>query len=246
MKHVVMLNGSPRKATTYKVLSEIAVLLEARGLEVTVLNIADYAITECVGCQLCIRKTSKCYKQDDADEVLSKLVHADGIVLSAPVYLMNIPGKLKNLFDKTASWVHRPPMIGKPVLSVATTAGSGLKDVLKYLEKVAIQWGAFPTGKIARSIATQRPVSPREIERFVQHINAEPRDHNPGWNQLLFYQVQKVLALKVLTIDREYWVQQGWDKRVYFYPCHIPWYKRMFVGLFYKFLYTRVRPTESA
>lgn len=245
MKHIVVLNGSPRKATTHKLLSGMAALLESNGFEVTVLNIADYDIEDCAGCQLCIRKTSKCYQKDDADAILSQFVNADGVVIASPVYLMSIPGKLKSLFDKTASWVHRPPMVGKPVLLVATTAGSGLRDVLKYLETVVIQWGAFPAGKIARAVSSRHPVSPSEIEKFVQYVTAVPRAHKPSLNQLLTYQVQKVLALKVLSVDREHWTQRGWDRAVYYYACYIPWYKRLLAKLFYRFLYARVQPAES-
>lgn len=245
VKHIVMLNGSPRRKTTHRLLSEIAVLLESRGFSVTRLNIADYEIQDCAGCQLCIRKTSKCYKQDDADEILSQFVKADGIVLSSPVYLMSVPGKLKSLFDKTASWVHRPPLVGKPVLLAATTAGSGLKDVLKYLETVVVQWGCFPTGTISRSVMKRPTVTSRDVENFVHYVNAAPQDHRPSLNQLIFYEVQKVLAMKVLTIDREYWVQRGWDKGDYYYACHIPWYKHLFARLFYRFLYARVQPVEE-
>jgi multimeric flavodoxin WrbA len=124
MKHVVAINGSSKNANTHRLISEIANVLAVHQIHVTVINLGDYKIDDCIGCELCIRKTSSCFQKGGAQTILSKLVEADGIILASPVYLMHITGKLKSLIDKTASWVHRPPMVGKPALVVATTAGS--------------------------------------------------------------------------------------------------------------------------
>ena len=145
MKHVVAVNGSPRKATTQKLLDEIEELLETQQIQMTTINLGDYQVDDCIGCELCIRKTGQCFQKDDSQSILSQLVAADGVILASPVYLMSITGKLKSLIDKTASWVHRSPMVGKPMLSVSTTGGAGLKDVHNYLEKVGVQWGMHPT-----------------------------------------------------------------------------------------------------
>jgi multimeric flavodoxin WrbA len=241
MKHVVAINGSPKKATTFKLLREIAAMLEVHQIKVTILNLGDYAITECIGCEQCIRKTSVCFQDDDAQSILSQLVNADGVILASPVYVMNIPGKLKSLIDKTASWVHRPKMAGKPVLFVSTTAGAGLKDVMNYLEKVAVQWGAYPTGKIGRSITNKLPPSYAELKSFIWHLNNSPSSYTPSLRQLLQYQVQKALALNVIPLDVEYWTQQKWDKQLYYYPTHVSLLKRGIAQAFFKYMDRQVR-----
>ena len=58
-------------------------------------NLGDYEVGDCIGCELCIRKTSSCFQKDDAQTILDKLVTADGVILASPVYLMQITGKLK-------------------------------------------------------------------------------------------------------------------------------------------------------
>jgi multimeric flavodoxin WrbA len=242
MKQVVAVNGSPRKTSTHKLLIEIADLLEDQQVQVTILNLRDHQIDDCTGCELCIRKTSQCYQKDDSQEILSKLVAADGAILASPVYVMNITGRLKSLIDKTASWIHRPPMVGKPMLSVATTAGAGLKEVQSYLEKVAIQWGMHPTGRIGRSKIDQSPLSQAEVSSFVWHLNNPPSAYRISLSQVMQYQVQKVLALKVLEIDREYWVERGWDRQLYYCPCHISLGKRCIAWGLYQLLYHRIQP----
>ena len=52
MKHVVAINGSPRKAATHRLLIEAADLLEARQIQVTMINLGDYQIDDCTGCEI--------------------------------------------------------------------------------------------------------------------------------------------------------------------------------------------------
>ena len=240
MKQVIAVNGSPRKTSTHKLLLEIANILEDQQIQVTILNLRDYQIDDCIGCELCIRKTSQCFQKDDSQKILSKLLASDGVILASPVYVMNITGRLKSLIDKTASWIHRPPLVGKPMLSVATTAGAGLKDVQSYLEKVAIQWGLHPTGRIGRSQMDQSPVSQAEVSSFVWHLKNPPSAYTVSLAQVMQYQVQKVLALKVLELDREYWVEQGWDQQQYYYPCKISLVKRLIAWGLYQLLCSRI------
>ncbi|MCP4536671.1 MAG: flavodoxin family protein [Chloroflexi bacterium] len=245
MKHVVAVNGSPRKAATHRLLIEAADLLKAQQIQVTMINLGDYQIDDCTGCEICIRKTSQCFHKDDSQAILSQIVGSDGVILASPVYVMNISGRLKSLIDKTASWIHRPPMVGKPMLSVATTAGAGLKKVLDYLDKVAIQWGMHPTDKIGRSVMNQSPLSQAAVGDFVWHLSNPTSAYTPSLAQVMQYQVQKVLALKVSAVDREYWGERGWDKQLYYYPCHISMGKRCVAWGLYRLLYYRVRPVDS-
>ncbi len=240
-KHVVAINGSPRRGNTQKLVKDIAALLESHHVRTTVLSLADYQIDDCTGCETCVRKTSWCIQEDDAQEVLSEILEADGVILASPVYVMHVTGKLKSLIDKMASWVHRPPMVGKPALLVSTTQGAGLKRVLGYLEQVAIQWGMHPTGKIGQGAMNRGPVSEREVGGFIRHLNMDRKQYKPSVKQIALYQVQKTLALKIDAIDREYWAAQGWDQRSYYYPCRISLAKRLIGWVFYQAFDRHVR-----
>jgi multimeric flavodoxin WrbA len=241
-KHVVAINGSPRRGNTHKLVKDIATLLESHDIRTTVLNLADYRIDDCTGCETCVRKTTWCVQEDGAREVLSEILKADGVVLASPVFVMHVTGKLKSLIDKTASWVHRPPMVGKPALLVSTTQGAGLKGVLGYLEQVVIQWGMHPTGRIGQGAMNRGPVSEREVGSFIHHLNMDRRQYKPSAKQVILYQVQKTLAMKIGAIDREYWAAHGWDQRSYYYPCRISPIKRLIGWGFYQAFDRYVRP----
>jgi multimeric flavodoxin WrbA len=245
LKKVVAINGSPRKRHTQGLLEQISALLAVDGIDVTVINLYDYHISACAGCEVCMRKTSHCWQKDDSARIMDQMMAADGLILASPVYVMSISGLLKTLIDKTAWWVHRPQLVGKPVLSVATTAGAGLKQVLDYLETVSIQWGMQLAGRIGRKISNTNPVNSKELESFQWHLHHPTRQFRPSINQLMNYQVQKVLAMKVLPNDKAYWQEKGWDHASYYYPCVISPINRLIACMFYTMLSYRVPVVDS-
>jgi hypothetical protein len=108
--------------------------------------------------------------------------------------------------------------VGKPVLLVATTAASGLKETIKFLEKTAVQWGAFPAGSIGRTVRNlNNPISSSEYYSFVKHLYIDKNKFRPKMSQLIFFQVQKVLAEKILPIDKEYWKEKNWLNKLYYF-----------------------------
>ena len=92
---------SPRKKGNTEILMEIA-LTSAKdaGAEVELISIADKNIAPCDGCESCA-KTKKCRIEDDMQEICSKLLEADGIILGTPVYFWNVTAQAKTLIDRT-------------------------------------------------------------------------------------------------------------------------------------------------
>jgi len=246
-KQIISLNGSPRKrrSNTGDLLDEIAALIPPDVAQVSRLSLADYHIEHCLGCERCILTDRPCFQEDDAEWILGRIRDADGLILSSPVYMLNVSGKLKSLIDRSASWFHRPTLVGKPALVASTTAGSGLKETLDYLEKVVIQWGAHPTDRVGRSLTRADPIVEAEVASFVWHLRNDPGRYRPSLRQLIFYQVQKVVALKTSSVDRAYWEARGWDEALYYHPCRIPLVKRAIARGFYWMLYRRVEPVRG-
>lgn len=193
---VVLLNGSPRKGNTRRRLLEIADLLRTEGVDTTLIDLGGYRILDCTGCERCIRETSRCVLPDHAEQILSQLLQADGVVLGSPVYVGTVPGVLKSLLDKTASWLHRPPAVGLPVLPVVTTAGSGDGATVDYLREAVGYWGAHPLKGIRRSASRQSPIQRREIDAFLRHLRL-PKSR--GWDERIYYYDCRISPLKRLA-----------------------------------------------
>ncbi|KNF10036.1 NADPH-dependent FMN reductase RutF [Gottschalkia purinilytica] len=242
MKKVLIINSSFRKKNTYKVLKSIEDIFKGKDIEVEYLHLHEYDIKDCYGCEVCILK-GMCSINDDMIKIIEKIENCDGIIISTPVYMNNLSGKLKTFFDRTCEWFHRPRIPGKPVLLVATTASSGLSSTFKVMNSIMLQWGTNVTGTIGRKISRiNQKVDYKEVEKFIHTLKGEIGDYRPSLNQLITFQVQKILAENVFPLDKEYWENQGWINNIYFYSSKINFFKKIISRLFYKILKRNVKP----
>ncbi|MDR5658455.1 flavodoxin family protein [Serpentinicella sp. ANB-PHB4] len=244
-KRVIAINSSKRKRNTYGLLEQMSKQLKENNIDVDIVNLFDYDIRPCIGCEHCLRKGS-CNINDEGELLMKKLTEYDGIILSSPVYMGNISGQLKVFIDRTCRWFHRPEIVGKPTLFVTTTAASGIRDTFKSLETVAIQWGAFPTDYISRNTKNMtKPVSDKEYKKFLIHLFLPREKYKLSMKQVMHFQVQKVLAEKILKIDRVYWEKEGWLNTRYFYNAKTSPISKGMGNLLYFILNKRVENKQE-
>ncbi len=224
MKKVIAILGSKRRMHTYHLLAQIGELLEMNQIDLEVIELHQYRIDACIGCECCITH-GKCPLQDDQEIIMTKIESADALVLASPVYLQQITGKLKNFIDRTCVWYHRPKLVAKPLLALSTTKGSGLKATLKYMESMTSQWGAINAGALGRTIFNvDKSVDKKEIAKFITLIK-DPISYKPSLRDLIYFEVSKSLALFLKGLDSQYWEQNDWVKKKYFYSCKISFIK---------------------
>ena len=106
MKKVLILSGSPRKGGNSDILcDQFAKGAIDAGNRVEKIRIADKKIGYCHACYYCRSHGGECAVKDDMAEVLQKMIDADVIVLSSPVYFYSIAAQLKAVIDRTvARW----------------------------------------------------------------------------------------------------------------------------------------------
>ncbi len=101
---VATLMGSPRKkGNTATVLALFENLLRKNEHEVDRINIVDYKVEGCLGCQSCQRKAGNepwCKQDDDAVKIFNRLVAADAVVYASPLYTYSFPAQMKALIDR--------------------------------------------------------------------------------------------------------------------------------------------------
>ena len=228
---------------TYDLIDQVKEILKDNDIGVEIINLFNYHIKSCIGCEQCVIKGG-CVLEDQVTYIMEKIKSSDGLILTSPVYMENVSGKLKTFVDRTCKWFHRPEIYGKPVLVISTTKGSGLKSTLRYLERVVIQWGGFNAGKIGRSIRTiDNKITDKECKNFIKHLGMKKEDYKPSINALINFQVQKVLAYKLIMLDSLYWREKGWYDDVYYFKCNINVFKRVIAVCFGKFLNKVVNKT---
>jgi multimeric flavodoxin WrbA len=235
MAKILMINGNQGKKTTYHLLQRIGELFSEHDVEIV--NVSDYNVKPCVGCENCLRKGT-CHINDDADIILNKMIEADGVIIGSPIHLRHIPGYLKNIFDRGCAWYHRSPIVGKPVLFVTTTQVTGSKAAINYLKDLSVQWGTVDAGNISRTLFTlDKPLLKKNLNKFKKYLDKENlKKYKPSMKQIFEFNTQKVLAEEILPIDLEFWKEKGYLSSPYFFTCKINFLKR-FVGYsYYKFL----------
>lgn len=102
---VIGLNGSPRKNWNSAQMLEHALKgAAAAGAETELIHLIDLNATGCRSCFACKRIGGKsfgrCAVRDDLTDILNRILEADAVIISAPIYFGDVPGMVRNLFER--------------------------------------------------------------------------------------------------------------------------------------------------
>ena len=100
MKNVLIISTSFRKGGNSESLAEeFARGAQESGNKVEKVYLRDKNIGFCKGCLACVN-TNRCVIKDDAAEIVEKMLAADVIVFSTPIYYYEMSGQMKTLLDR--------------------------------------------------------------------------------------------------------------------------------------------------
>ena len=105
--NVLAINGGSRvKGNSTIMLNEFSRGVRDAGFVVDLVNVKDLNIKSCRGCLRCnlIKRCS--LRGDDWKKLSQKILAADAIVFSSPVYFHHITGDLKKVLDRFRSFVN--------------------------------------------------------------------------------------------------------------------------------------------
>ena len=98
---VLVINGSPKGNNSNTMNLTRAFLDGAGWADAEIIDVSKTEVRGCLGCYACWNKTpGKCVLRDGMSDILPKIIAADVIVWSFPLYYFSIPGNLKNLIDR--------------------------------------------------------------------------------------------------------------------------------------------------
>lgn len=110
--------GSPRRGgNTDLLLEETLKGAQSQGAEVERIYLTDFSITPCRECHGC-DETGQCVIKDDMQKIYPKLLEADIIILSSPIFFYGMTAWAKALIDRSqALWARKyllkDPSLGK-------------------------------------------------------------------------------------------------------------------------------------
>ncbi len=127
--------GSPRKfGNTAAVLKRFESLVPAPH-RVERINVVDYKIKGCVGCDGCQRHPDRpgCGQHDDALKLIDRLLASDLIVYASPLYCWDFSAQMKAFIDRHYCLVKwklddSPSLIAGRRMALLVTCGSGIED----------------------------------------------------------------------------------------------------------------------
>ena len=153
---IVGICGSPKnERSNTRLLLEKALEAIADG-ETELLNISDFNIQHCTGCDSCVRK-KPCPQSasDDMPELEKKLLAADGLIIAAPSYFTSVPGVLKDFIDRSRAMKMNDHQLKDKVFGAITYAGlryGGQGHVVDVLNRYALGQGMIVVGSVGSPV----------------------------------------------------------------------------------------------
>ena len=137
-KRVLILSSSPRRGGNSDTLCDEFMRGAVEGNnEVEKIFLRDKTIHYCTGCSVCSLEKKPCPQKDDAAGIIEKMLAADVIVMSTPVYFYTMSAQMKTLIDRCCGFYTE--MKDKEFYFIATAA----EDDRKLLERTIDTFQGF-------------------------------------------------------------------------------------------------------
>ncbi len=113
MKIITLLGSARKKGNTATALGWIQEELISLGHGVESIYLNRKKINGCLGCAKCKEKPDEigCVQDDDAAEILGRIIDADLTIFATPLYFWGVTSQLKSIIDRSWSLVtnyHQP------------------------------------------------------------------------------------------------------------------------------------------
>ena len=146
MREIVVFNGSPRKdGNTTTILDLIAQGARDHGAEVKYYTLFKMKFMACQSCFAC-RMKDDCVINDELHEALQKVKAADAVVIGSPIYMMQMTGPVKNLYDRLFPLMDtegKPRFGTKALITVWTQSMDDPHTYDSYYEYTAAMYPSF-------------------------------------------------------------------------------------------------------
>ena len=111
--NVVGISGTPRKKGNSELLLRYALKpFENNAWDVKIFLLSELKIKPCNACDSC-KETGTCIINDDMQEIYDAFRWCNAIIISSPVYYLNISAQLHALFDRHYAIHDEKPLKGK-------------------------------------------------------------------------------------------------------------------------------------
>ncbi len=227
---LAVINGSTRRGSTWNSMDLIRQELKKYAeVESKEFFLPDAMPHFCAGCFSCFfNGEDKCPHSEAVRSIADAILEADLIILTSPVYALDVSGQMKALLDHLCyMWLsHRPDpkMFNKIGLTVTTTAGAGLRHASKTLRNSLKFWGVKKVFTVKHAVAAAKwsgvpeknksrikKNAEKTAKKIAQAVKNADRLPNPLFRSFMFGMV--IRAMKKYDWgerDISHWKAQGW------------------------------------
>ena len=133
---VLAFAGSPRRFGNSETLLDwtLASMAEEQDVIIEKVPLTDANVNPCRGCNAC-EKLNKCVQRDGMDILHNKIIEADCIVLSSPIFCMGLCSQVKALVDRAQVFRSRKYVLKLPVVplrGLVNVWGSSFRQLDKH------------------------------------------------------------------------------------------------------------------
>jgi multimeric flavodoxin WrbA len=237
MLKILTIHGGPHKGQTYEATMEFLNKLENQTeIEVKHVFLSQEHLELCRGCGNCIcLGEDKCPSKDGILEIHAKMQDSDAVIITSPVYALQVSALVKNFLERSAYIMHRPCYFGKWFMSISTQAYSGDKDVAKYLASVMhfsgfnIIPGLRLTVAPGNETTAQKKINNKKTNTAVKQFQAIDKKDKfpvPTWKELMMFRFRRSVInsksyMDVFPRDVDYFRENNWLTTTYYYDVHL-------------------------
>lgn len=223
---ITVIYGTERHGATYNIAKEVISYIS--NAEVTEIFLPKDLPEFCISCLRCFtEEKGVCAHEKYTIPIREKLLSANLIIMTSPVYSMHVTGQMKVLLDHFANmWiVHRPEkeMFKKQGLVIATASGPVYKKTLNEMKDSLDFWGVAKTYKMGFALMETRFEKVQEkiktkiskkAKQIALKIEKNNRKIKPCFRVRKWFFISKIMQkyFKLNPADLKYWQTEGWLK----------------------------------
>lgn len=163
MKNIVVISTSLRVSSNSDLLAEEFLKgAESAGHKVEKVELRGTQIAFCRGCFAC-SKLGQCVIDDDVNDIMKKVMHADVVVWATPIYYYEMSGQMKTLIDRMNAMYNLDYKFREVYL--LTTAAENEEFVPRRAEAGLTGWiDCYPKARLAGTLFCGGVNKPNEIK----------------------------------------------------------------------------------
>lgn len=226
--NITVIYGTERKGCTYNIAQEVIKNIENANVSEIFLprDLPEF----CISCVRCFtEEKGTCTHSQFTLPIREKLLSADLIILTSPVYSYHVSGQMKVFLDHFANmWmVHRPEksMFFKQGLVISTASGPVYNATLKEMKDSLDFWGVSKTYKLGFAVfetrwnnisAKTKDKILKKTKKTANKIQMESGKTKPSFRVRKWFFISRMMQkyMKSNPPDVSYWNEMGWTGSV--------------------------------